>query len=764
MADRLDMTTPATNLDAAAARGRGSDPRGTGQVLVIFAGAMLVMMLMMAVVIDVSWLWSSSLRIQRAADAAALAGAATLPTNPGRGFRLADEAAVKNGFDASADPDIDVVKDYNAAANPYRMSVTITAPVDTFFMRIVGLNQFNVTRIAHAELNLPLKMGSPEQWYGVGTFNKLEPVQGPPVRVDADTDWRSHGTVPPGGAWTTPQFADDQNDGNFARSPVLSNAEQEWGGFGLTGSGPNPIPDDPSLVIEGIEVRFRALITGTEGLDTGCELQTDLSWDGGGATGSWTTTPVSRNLTSSEVLYELGDDSSLADWPQPSGTWNDASFFNTSNFRVRLTWNKPSCGADRRASVDTLEVRVTYHWMAPGPVTYEPVTIPVPPPDGETVAPQSRGFWGAIITAGGVRMNGDRYAPEWFSTQTSAPNPDHIGTGYDYIVEFSGANGRVYLFDPVFCATGVNPEGSGNYGAGDHWTGRPLGGGSGTLPVTTEFRLYNTNGTLIEKSDDTLVSSLPPYTSQGSDQSGEFDDPGVGGSGAGDIPTGGLFVDCHNHAAHNEWVPLQAGLAAGTYRLNVSSQAGNPLTAAENLWSLYVADDGPVGSARVYGEARMVAYSNLNGAPVTNAPVKQVFYLAQVEEKHAGKTMQIELFDPGDVAGDATLRILSPDGSSYDYATFDYAADGACISGRSDACSGSGQISINTAIGGQSSFDNSAITITVPLPVTYGNGGLTPSGETESGWWKIEYEVGDANDTTTWEVSILENPVHLVVE
>ena len=38
-----------------------------------------------------------------------------------------------------------------------------------------------------------------------------------------------------------------------------------------------------------------------------------------------------------------------------------------------------------------------------------------------------------------------------------------------------------------------------------------------------------------------------------------------------------------------------------------------------------------------------------------------------------------------------------------------------------------------------------------------------PAGETQSGWWKIEYQVAGGNDTTTWEVNVLGNPVHLVV-
>ena len=41
-------------------------------------------MMLMALVIDVSWYWVNSLRVQRAADAAALAGAVLLPSDARR--------------------------------------------------------------------------------------------------------------------------------------------------------------------------------------------------------------------------------------------------------------------------------------------------------------------------------------------------------------------------------------------------------------------------------------------------------------------------------------------------------------------------------------------------------------------------------------------------------------------------------------------------------------------------------------------------------
>ena len=101
----------------------------------------------------------------------------------------------------------------------------------------------------------------------------------------------------------------------------------------------------------------------------------------------------------------------------------------------------------------------------------------------------------------------------------------------------------------------------------------------------------------------------------------------------------------------------------------------------------------------------MVAYSNLTAG-------RQTFYLAQIEAQHAGKTMQITLHDPGDVSGNAYLRILSPNGNAYNYATFSYSA----TNGRN----GTSVNVIQTASGGTSYYDNQQITILIPLPTNYG--------------------------------------------
>ena len=106
-----------------------------------------------AVVIDVSWYWANTLRVQRTADAAALAGVVDLPGNVTGAEAIAVTAAGQNGYtvtnsctanDApSSVPGICATPD---PANDRQLDVTVSAPVPTFFMRLIGINSITATR------------------------------------------------------------------------------------------------------------------------------------------------------------------------------------------------------------------------------------------------------------------------------------------------------------------------------------------------------------------------------------------------------------------------------------------------------------------------------------------------------------------------------------------------------------------------------------------------------------------------------------------
>ena len=264
----------------------------------------------------------------------------------------------------------------------------------------------------------------------------------------------------------------------------------------------------------------------------------------------------------------------------------------------------------------------------------------------------SQGFWGAMFTSGGVRENGDRHGPANLGGgAVDAPgpgNPNYDAGGYDYTLELPGGGGDVRIFDPIFCATGDNGHG-GWLGAGDHWTS-VQGGATNVRPVGVTYRLYDTKGTLANTGDDgDPVGTLTydPGSQTLADLSGTFGTPQAAQGGQP------AHTDCSSDPAHNHWVSIGNGLGGGSYRLNVNTSldSGNSSVGAENLFSIWVGSSG--GSARVYGSGRMAAYSNLDGG-------LQKFYFAQIEKAHAGKTMQIELFDPGETSGNAYPASAEP--------------------------------------------------------------------------------------------------------
>ena len=126
---------------------------------------MLAFMGLMAIVIDVSWYWANTLRVQRAADAAALAGVVWLPNLYSSADTTARAEATKNGYTAGVNGTaITTMKD---PTNDRRLIVTISAPVPSFFARVIGIASFPVNRTSKAEFILPVAMGSPENYYGV---------------------------------------------------------------------------------------------------------------------------------------------------------------------------------------------------------------------------------------------------------------------------------------------------------------------------------------------------------------------------------------------------------------------------------------------------------------------------------------------------------------------------------------------------------------------------------------------------------------------
>ena len=484
------------------------------------------------------------------------------------------------------------------------------------------MNQIAGSAQSKAEFTLPVPMGSPQNYYGVGDFTKNTITT---TTTQTQANQRISAATVPSGSWTTPANA---YGAGVASSTTTNGAVQQWGGFAFSS-----LPNDPTLVIEAITLRLDGADLNGSGTVTSCQLKTDLSW-GAGVAGTWSSIQNSPDLSISPINVAVGSTTTMTSWGAHAWTYSNLS---STNFRVRLTWvNGPlgtsPCPNTRYLDLDEVDVQVYWHTDTTTTTTTQS-TGTVSNPAGGTLT--SQGFWGAVITKGGSRENGDEFSPQndnaGISGHTSS-NPEYTTDGYDYAVILPGGNGQVRIYDATFCETGSNGSG-GNMGAGDHWIGGSPNG------VTTLYTLWNENGTPYNTGDDTLVaSSGNPFANEiQADYSGAMGTPGHSG-----------LTDCSANTYHNAWYTLANGLAAGRYRMNVNtSSANNNSTNAENMWSAWVSSSG--SNPQVYGEAKMAAYNNLPAGT-------QLFYLAQIDASNAGKTMEISLFDPGDVSGDAYLQ------------------------------------------------------------------------------------------------------------
>jgi hypothetical protein len=231
--------------------------------------------------------------------------------------------------------------------------------------------------------------------------------------------------------------------------------------------------------------------------------------------------------------------------------------------------------------------------------------------------------------------------------------------------------------------------------------------------------------------------------------------------------------DCQGLNWHYGWYRLANGLAGGTvgktYRLHsytTDFDAPNDQNSATALNGFAFWSTASGGTPRIYGIGAMEAYVRLPQG------VSSEFYLAQIEKVHAGKTMVIDLWDPGDTGNlSANLQILKPTASDYVASAFDYQGMKGSTAGAASDCnsrSGTGVMSVTTNTGGSSLFNGCWITITINLPNDYD--APHPSSDTsttDKGWWKIRYNMGsgsgNSTDLTTWQVGLRGSPVHLVI-
>ncbi len=623
-------------------------------------------------------------------------------------------------------------------------------------------------RTARAEYILPVPMGSPQNYLGVGRLVKN--VEGPTAADD----------------WETPDATGDPSDW-YERQCLSVNSEQQqprrrrtasdsaaWRDFEID------IPTDAE--IKGIEVEIEARRSGSGSCRIGVEISAqadqDDDWTNTGFTvpATWQPDRVGRHLSRR--------------WEEPQ------SYGARLGRRPRSRTTTSASGSAARMSavrctveVDRIRIRIHYATSS---------EQEVPGSQSRRCGARAPELLGRHAEPG-CAVDPGRCLPDevhdadvgdqpqllpW--PQACSSNPEGF---YNYAIELP-AGGNVWLFDPGFC------DGTGSAGTGEYWTIGGSNGASTPVAVSAFYRLYNTVNTAWDFNDDVRVDGQSgTAVGDGDIQPNSFR-RGVNNNGVRyydstlrDEPSSGAYTDCDGLSWHHDWWQIGFNLGPGIYRLHTSSHdriLANDQNNATGLNSFAIYASGPggaVNNVKVYGLGAMEAYFPLPaGQPST-------FYLAQIEAVHANKWVDITLWDPGDTGGlSANLEVLMPKipggtmptgvpncgNASYCPVPFHFnAVTGTTI--PTDFTCGpetSGTVtSIQTSAGSGGIYNGRWLRLCFQLPENWTApvptpDGLTPTGGQGGGWFRIRYNMGSGSqpstDLTTWTVEVRGNPVHLI--
>ena len=146
----------------------------SGVTLPLVALMMVTLLGIASFAVDLGWFYLNASRIQRAADASALAGVIHMPNAPATASTVAHEIAQTNGYEDLGIPGTyPTVVASGVVSQPTQLRVTVTDEVPTFFLKVFGMSSQVITRTAQAEFVPPLPMGSPFNQFG----NSCDPAQ-----------------------------------------------------------------------------------------------------------------------------------------------------------------------------------------------------------------------------------------------------------------------------------------------------------------------------------------------------------------------------------------------------------------------------------------------------------------------------------------------------------------------------------------------------------------------------------------------------------
>lgn len=687
-------------------RTRGT--RDDGVAVVIVALMVIPLVFFAALGVDIASWHARVNQLQATADAAATAGSVWMP-NLVKATTVAQESLAMNGIVDDVG-DMEVVISEGATATSLRVVVTDRSAT-RYLSSMVSGDQV-LTRSGEAEYFLPLPLGSPLNYFG-GDASKTPRLLTWPIPYD----WVGRGLV---GPYTC-------NVGTASAQALGRWTSATAYGTGFTSGAP--------------QCRWTVVTTTNPGgpsvqhaTNVPCNvLQASASVQGRWVTASADNVAPTYDGTS---RYSSGTGNRQCSWAVPDAEPDD--------FATRAPVNAP-CNAtgelaDGRWVAGVYAANIVHRDGNVGQRLCE-WTANLAAGTNPIASTRNPRFWAQIHGPGGNQQSGDAYSTKCQVT-TNCATPDNTlytdaadpNQGYWYVIkapEGGGGLTTIRIFDASL-------------------TPGSLAGGTGDSVISGTSMSFTTSYRVYEQTNPLDFNARTPVS-----------------SGTADQHEGSCNWSLQQEAVFRlQWadlctIDMQPG---DTYLLNVRSAAisGVANSAGRNSYAIEAVSSGAGAQPALYAYNKMVMYNNVSSGAAT-------FYVAEVSPEYAGKTLVLELYDPGESSGDAWLYPMMPSAS----------ATGAVVSPSTSACAFSstrsgypraadlnngGVCSVRTATATDGSlFNGYWVTVRVTIPTDYTcTAGLDPEVSAGSCWWGIRYNFGGAaTDTTTWQARVEGNPVHL---
>jgi hypothetical protein len=341
--------------------------------------------------------------------------------------------------------------------------------------------------------------------------------------------------------------------------------------------------------------------------------------------------------------------------------------------------------------------------------------VPLGNPNNCFGCPSVGDSWAAISSQFIDKEHGDPYSTQCVvpsgNSSCSSSNSDYNRGG-----AYAGYYYGIEVFDPSTTLTVEIYDAPFNRRPIDEETGDfSFSGGEGP---TTNYSLHMVDTTPLDPTDNPLVSgcstSFSPDT--GANQDAWFPLCTIGGS-----LTPGIYV---LHVT-----TTGVGIASNHYSVGATVASG--------------------ADPRVYGINDMSIWSN---DLVENSQL----YIAEIEEIHAGKKLELQFYDPGDADANSFMTLLSPNGPvNCSWTVWNHNLTTQTQSPGSGPCTWQ---TTDESLGSDPRVYNAQwIVAVIDLPddpADMCNG--------SDCFWKMELDLSEPTERTTWRARVIGNPVRLI--